>query len=151
MAFDKSKNLWYADDPNEQEVELTAVSHYKSVGTVHSFSTPVIDVAIDSHGNHWVVDQSCSGNLYENGVVMATAGDALSSIAISTQNPSHTAHLYVGVTGLCGNFAFPFIGDISDFTALPSPFSPGANFNLPGISTLLYFTGDGAWLTGDAL
>jgi len=151
MAFDKSKNLWYADSQNYQEVELTKASHYSSVGTVNSFSTEVVAVAIDSGGNHWVVDQSCSGNLYENGVVMATAGDALSSVAISTQNPSHTAHFYVGVTNLCLNYASPFIGDISDFTALPSPFSSGVGFNLPGISTLLYFTGDGAWQTGDAL
>jgi len=152
IAFDKSKNLWYVDDDNNIEVELTAASHYTTVGTTQGpYGSELIGIAIDSNGNHWVVDATCAGNLYENGVVVASAGDDLESIAISTSNPSHKANIYVLVSNFCGNYAFPFVGDMSDGIILPHPYNSGAD-DTPGISTLLYFADyayDQVWVTQD--
>ena len=99
-----------------------------------------------------VVDATCLGNLYENGVYTGVSnGDAVEGIAISKSNPSDTAQIYATVANLCGNYPGPFVGDMSTFTILPSPYSSGSD-EMPGISTLLYFTDytfDQVWLTKD--
>jgi hypothetical protein len=168
IAFDGSKNLWYVDAANAIEVELTKVSNYAAIGTVnHPASWTVgvnfpFGVVIDSMGNHWVVDIStvtCAGSIFKNGVGVGAAGDAVGAVTMSTQNPSHKMHLYVSVTNLCGNFPYPFIGDWSASTVLPSPFVslPGnpyvtASDPILGISTLLFFTDpvfNNLWQTTD--
>ncbi|HXZ90161.1 MAG TPA: hypothetical protein VEG61_03765 [Candidatus Dormibacteraeota bacterium] len=162
LAFDKNGNLWYVDVVNSVEVELTAASNYSAVGIVNYYGpgyTPpafsgLIGIAIDSKGNHWVVDFSCSGNLYKNGVYTgASNGDDVEGITISKNNPYHTAHIYVTVTNFCGNYPGPFVGDMSDHMILPSPYSSGSD-EMPGISTLLYFTdidNDQVWVTKDTV
>ena len=156
MAFDKNGNLWYADLDNGMEVELTKASHYSVVGNTRSDCVAgtgcmLSQIVIDSAGNHWVTDASCTGNLYENGQVKLSAGDALEGVAISTLNPSHQAHVYVAVTNFCGNYPFGFIGDTTDLYILPYPYSSGS-LDAPGLTTLLYFSdwgNDKVWLTVD--
>jgi DNA-binding beta-propeller fold protein YncE len=156
LAFDKAGNLWYVDYLQGWEVELTKASHYSKVGSTPRICTPglgcdLIDIVIDSAGNHWVSDYSCTGNVYENGVVKFSAGDMLWGIQISTLNPSKKAHLYVAVTNKCGNYPYPFVGDVSDLTILPHPCTTGADIMF-AISTLLYFTDytyGYVWLTAE--
>jgi len=152
IAFDPSNNLWYEDAVNGVEVELTSVSTGSgAVGTVYSYGAPVIGIAIDGSSNHWVVDASCSGDVFENGNLLVQTGGDFNAVSISTSNPSHSAHLYGTVANQCGNYPFPFVGDISDAIILPSPYSSGSD-EMPGISTLLYFTDINfgrVWLTTD--
>jgi len=152
IAFDKGKNLWYVDIVNAVEVELTMASNYLQVGTTYSYGSRLVGITIDSSGNHWVVDNTCSGNLYKNGVWKGSNGDDVEAIAISTINPEHTAQIYVTVENACGNYAYPFVGDMNDAVILPHPYSSGADA-MNGISTKLYFTDwsyDFVWLTKDA-
>jgi len=161
LAFDKKTNLWYVDVVNSVEVEVTAASDYSAVGKINYYgpgyipSAPsgLIGIAIDGKGNHWVVDFTCSGNLYENRGLVSSNGDDVEGIAISKNNPYHAAHIYVTVTNFCGNYPGPFVGDMNDFKILPSPYSSGSD-EMPGISTVLYFTdidNDQVWLTKDTL
>lgn len=149
-AFDNNYNLWYVDIVNGVEVELTTASGYSAVGTVVSYDAPIVGIAIDPNtGIHWVVDYTCRGNVYENRFIVSAAGDALESIALSNLNPSQTTHIYVGVTAKCGNYLAAFVGDQSEFTILPSPFTTPSE--IPGLSTQLYFSdsfGD-VWSTTD--
>jgi hypothetical protein len=154
-AFDKAGNLWFLDYENALEVELTKASHYSSVGGTRSYCSyptcELVGIVIDTAGNHWVTDQSCTGNVYENGVVKFSVGDGVWGIGISTQNPSKKAHLYVGVENHCSNYPYPFVGDLTDLQILPSPYTSGEDYVM-GISTLLYFTdysNDYVWLTGE--
>jgi len=163
-AFDPSMNLWYVDIVNGVEVELTAASHYSAVGVFRSytdnlkcipFSTcaPLLGITIDSKGNHWVVDTSCAGNVYDNGIWQFSVGDDLSADQISTLNPTNTAHLYLAVENGCGNYPFPFVGEPTKGIILPHPWISGGD-EMPGISTLLYFTDidyDYVWLTIDTV
>ena len=160
IAFDLKKNLWYVDVVNGVEVLLTAASHYNTVGgwlfygPGYGSTDGLVGIAIDSKGNHWVVDTTCAGNLYENTVFTGfSAGDALDSIAISSSNPSHKPHIYVGVTNFCGNYLFPFVGDWTDYIVLPHPYESGGDA-INGISTLLYFTDwsyNWVWVTTDTV
>jgi hypothetical protein len=139
------------------EVELTKASHYSAVGGTRSICSVgtgcyLAGIVIDSAGNHWVSDYSCTGNVYENGVVKFSAGDALYGIQISTLNPSKKAHLYVAVTDGCYNYPYPFVGDVSDLMILPHPYNTKVFDWMPGLSTLLYFTdlpNDYVWLTAE--
>jgi len=153
LAFDKTGNLWYTDAIQGWEVELTKASGYSKVGATRSYCSPGLGcelegMVIDSAGNHWVSDHSCTGNVYENGKIVFSAGDLLWGITISSLNPSKKAHLYVAVTNACGNYPYPFVGDATDLTILPHPYSSGSDY-MCGISTQLYFTDvDGyVWLT----
>jgi hypothetical protein len=138
-AIDAGGNFWYVDVVNGVEVELTAASHYTRVGTVFYYGMPIDGIAIDlTTGNHWVSDYTCAGNVYRNRALVSSAGDALGSIALSNLNPSHTTHVYVGVTAECGNYPGAFVGDQNEFVVLPTPFS-SAN-PIPGISTRLFFS-----------
>jgi hypothetical protein len=156
LAFDKKGNLWYVDLENAVEVELTKASGYSKVGATRSYCSyglgcELAGIVIDSAGNHWVTDFSCTGNVYKNGKIVFTAGDELWGITISTLNPSKMANLYVAVTNACGNYPYPFVGDASDFTILPHPYTTGGDA-MPGISTQLYFTdvtNEFVWLTGE--
>jgi hypothetical protein len=143
QAFDKAGNLWYVDFWQGWEVELTKASHYSKVGTYRSDCTyglgcELVGIVIDSAGNHWVSDYSCTGNVYENGLVKFSAGDELWGIGISTLNPSKKAHLYVAVDNYCGNYPYPFVGDATDLTILPHPYSSGYDY-MSSISTYLTF------------
>jgi len=163
-AFDLSNNLWYVDPNSGVEVELTAASHYSTVGFFSSYTdnlncipdqtcAPLVGLTIDSAGNHWVVDLSCAGNVYENGIWQFSVGDDLTADQISTLNPTNTAHLYLAVSNDCGNYPFPFVGEPTKGIILPHPWSSGAD-EMPGISTLLYFTDvslDYVWLTVDTV
>ncbi|HXZ89995.1 MAG TPA: hypothetical protein VEG61_02935 [Candidatus Dormibacteraeota bacterium] len=149
-AFDISGNLWYADIVNGVEVELTATSHFKHVGATLYYGAPIDGVAIDpATGNQWVSDYTCAGDVYENGGLVSQAGDAIGSIALSNLNPSHTTHVYVGVTAACGNYPYAFVGDENDFIILPTPFS--SPNPIMGISSQLYFSDffGHVWLTKD--
>jgi len=152
IAFDPSNHLWYEDPVNGVEVELPSVATGSgAVGTVFSYGAPVIGIVIDSGNNHWVVDASCSGDVFENGGLVVQTGDDFNAVTISTSNPSHTAHLYGSVANECGNYPYPFVGDISDATILPHPYSSGSD-EMPGVSTPLYFTDINfgkVWLTTD--
>jgi len=163
-AFDLSMNLWYVDLVNGVEVELTAASHYSAVGVFRSYTdnlncipevtcAPIIGLTIDSKGNHWVVDTSCAGNVYDNGIWQFSVGDDLGAAGISTLNPTNTAHLYLAVTNTCGNYPFPFVGEPTKGIILPHPYSSGYDY-MDGISTLLYFTDWSygyVWLTVDTV
>jgi len=152
-AFDPKGNLWYADTVNGVEVELTKASGFTKVGVVNFFPYGIIGVVIDSAGNHWVIDNTCAGNLYKNGIFVGANGDDVDAITISTQNPTHTPDIYVTIANFCDNYAYPFIGNMSTMTILPSPYGSGAD-TMPGISTLLYFTDysfDRVWLTTNKL
>jgi hypothetical protein len=175
-AFDPGMNLWYVDFVNGVEVELTAASHYSAVGVFRSYTdnlkcipnypvgtcAPLLGITIDSKGNHWVVDTSCAGNVYDNGIWQFSVGDDLSADQISTLNPTNTAHLYLAVENYCGNYQFPFVGEPTKGIILPHPWTYGWD-EMPGISTLLYFTdlvvgydsivflSDYVWLTIDTV
>jgi len=154
LAFDPSKNLWYVDPDNGVEVELTAASQYTQVGTVISYSrAPVLGIVIDAAGNHWVVDTACVGDLFENGVYLGSVGDDLEAVTISSHNPSHTSDLYATISNFCNNFPAPYIADLNTFRVLPFPYGSGAD-DMPGISTVLYFTDisfNYVWLTKDTV
>jgi hypothetical protein len=163
-AFDPSMNLWYVDISNGVEVELTAASHYSAVGVFRSYTdnlncipgitcAPLTGITIDSKGNHWVVDSSCAGNVYDNGIWQFSVGDDLENAQISTLNPTNTAHLYLVVSNFCGNYPFPFVGEPTKGIILPHPYSSGWD-DVPGLSTLLYFTDYEfyhVWLTVDTV
>jgi len=164
IAFDPSMNLWYVDALNGVEVELTAASHYSAVGVFRSYTdnlkceplstcAPLTGITIDSKGNHWVVDTSCAGNVYDNGIWQFSVGDDLTADQISTLNPTNTAHLYLAVQNDCGNYPFPFVGEPTKGIILPHPYSSGFDV-MPGLSTLLYFADlslDCVWLTIDTV
>ena len=104
MDFDKSLNLFYVDAVNNVEVELTAVSGYTHAILYRTFPAgdAVVNIFIDqTNQTQYVTDNSCAGHVYANGKLIATLGQSLQAVTISSQNPDHKDHLYVALDGDC--------------------------------------------------
>jgi hypothetical protein len=144
-ALDSSLNLFYVDGANQQLVECTSSSDYKScIGLPASSalkgSTPA--GLFLSGKTFYVTDASCSGKVWTGTssklTLIATLGEDIESIALSANNPSGTLHVYLGVTGYCHNKA-AYILDLGDNKPLPTPF--GFPNDVPGLDSSLQFTG----------
>ena len=160
MDFDKSLNLYYVDSENNVEVELTAASGYTHAILYRTFPAgdSVVNIFIDQTNlTQYVTDNSCAGHVYANGKLIATLGQSLEGVTISSQNPENKSHLYVALDGYCittGSSSYPKILDLTDGHSLATWDIPSssATSTIAGISTNLYFsvTESGAvWETQD--
>ena len=127
-------NLYYADLSSDVEVELYGATGFTSAAIYHTFPSGAEPdgIFIDSSGNHWIADASCSGHVYKDGVLYKSVGDELESIAVVKGN------VYVGDNGICHGT----VGHIANLTSgksLPTVKGAGA-FEVPTFSTNFYFT-----------
>jgi hypothetical protein len=142
VALDKKLNFYYADHQNMDVVKCTYASQYQSCSVLKSLTPYAPDnLFIDSSGNIWVSDSSCTGNVWKDSggvwTVKYKVGDFLDAITMSSANPTKTPHLYVADTGLCSDTAAHII-DLTDGKSLPTPFAFATD--IPGLSTGLQFT-----------
>jgi len=137
-ALDRHLNLYYVDTLNGVVVECSSHSAYQSCTVLENLYPYVpIGIFLMANGNLWVSDFSCTGNVWLNGVVKYTVGDMLEGITMSSANPSHALHVYVGDTGMCTGFPAHVL-DVTDGDSMPTPFT-GAN-EIPDVTPVLQFT-----------
>jgi len=143
-ALDKSLNLFYVDAINADLVECTASSGYQSCKVLpasSAFSGFEPSGLFLRGSTFFVSDRSCSGKVW-NGTssslsVIATVGDQLISIAVSSKNPSKALHVYVGDAGACKGVAAHVV-DATDGKPLPTPFT--SSMAIEGLDSSLQFT-----------
>jgi hypothetical protein len=144
-TLDNKLDVYYADELNGVVVECTSVSGYGTCTVLENlYPEEPINLFLFpqvSNGNLWVSDYSCNGYVWLNGVVKYTVGDQLEGITLSTANPSHTLHVYVGDDGACTS-SVPHVVDLTDGLSLPTPFT-GAG-EIPGLTPVFQLTTGGA-------
>jgi hypothetical protein len=119
VAIDRKLNIYYADAVNGMVVKCSSGSSYQSCTILENLPGKPTGLFRDSSGNLWVSDESCSGKVWENGVLKFTVGDAVEGITISKLNPSKTPHVFVGVDGSCTKTAAHVL-DLTDGKPLPT-------------------------------
>jgi hypothetical protein len=144
-ALDSSLNLYYADPDNAQVVECTAASKYQSCTSLPGSSafSSYAPTGLFLHGTtFYVADNSCAGKVWKGTKssfsVIASLGESLDSITVSTKNPSLSLHVYVGVNGKCFSGDKALIIDLKDSRLLPTPFTSSAD--IYGLDSSLQFT-----------
>ena len=128
-ALDKSLNLYYVDYDNAKLVECTASSGYQSCSNLAASSALAghSPIGLFLQGTtFYITDYSCTGTIWKGTKsslsVIYTTGEEIGSIAVSTNNPSKSLHVYVGMTGFCKGTS-AFIKDLTDGKKLASPFT----------------------------
>ena len=143
-AIDKNLNLYYVDPVNGQLVECTRLSMWNTCSALPASSalTPYEPTGLYLKGTTFYVagwGGTCSGKVWKGTSsslhVIATLGDQLDSVSLSTRNPLKTAHVYVGASGACTGSAA--VIDVTDGTFLPS--APAGPANIYGLDSRLQF------------
>jgi hypothetical protein len=114
IALDKKLNVYYVDPQNKVVVKCTSLSNYAHCKVIETLSDEPSNLFRDTHGNLWVTDDGCSGNVWENGVLQYSMSDSVGGITISSANPSKSPHLYLAINGGCGFYSISFIFDVTD-------------------------------------
>jgi hypothetical protein len=142
-AADKSLNLYYAD-PGNGLVECTASTKYKSCSNLPASNGLGVGLPYGLYlkGNtFYITDESCAGYVWKGTrsavSVIATLGEELDSVTVSTKNPTATQHVYVGFTGYCTDTPAK-VFDLTDGRPLPSPL--GSPTHIQGLDSQLQFT-----------
>ena len=136
-ALDRKLNLYYADSLNGVVAECYAPTYASCTVLEDLYPYVPIGIFLTANGNLWVSDFSCTGNVWLNGVVEYTVGDGLESITMSSANPSHALHVYVGDTGMCSESPAHVL-DVTDGDSMPTPF--GGPNEIPDVTPVLQFT-----------
>jgi hypothetical protein len=142
-ALDKSLNLYYADGANVQLVECTASSHYQTCSVLpSSASLSGAPTGLFMTGTtFYVSDSSCNGMIWKG--TRTTLGfyahvtESLEGIAVSSNNPTKTPHVYVTYQGSCTSTS-PGIYDATDGKFLPSSVTPSTQ--LAALDSKLQFS-----------
>jgi hypothetical protein len=142
-ALDKSLNLYYVDSVNVQLVECTASSYYQhcSVLPASASLSGAPEGLFMTGSTFYVSDGSCNGMVWmgtRNTLgFYAHVTESLQGIAVSSNNPSKTPHVYVTYEGACTNTPSG-IFDVTDGKLLPSPFS--SSTQIGSVDSRLQFT-----------
>ena len=142
-AVDKSLNLYYVDSANVQFVECTASSHYQACAVLPaSSSLSGAPSGLFMAGNtFYVSDGSCNGMVWMGSKTTlfyyAHVTESLQGIAVSSNNPSKTPHVYVTYEGTCSN-TVSGIYDVTDGKLLPTPFNSATQIG--DVDSKLQFT-----------
>jgi hypothetical protein len=143
IALDSKLNVYVVDETNNDIFKCTYASAYKTCTVVEPSSdfagSEVVYIFRDASGNLWVDDFGCNGHVWENGLLKYTVGESLYGITESKANPSKTEHVYVSLTGNCGNLS-PSIKDLNDGKFLSVPVSD--SYTLTTSLQIAGFTGN---------
>jgi hypothetical protein len=121
MTMDSELNIYYADFTNAVVVKCNLLSANQGCSVIETLAGKPYGIFRDATtGNIWVTDDSCTGRVWENGVIQDTLGDALEGITVSSANPYSSPHVYVADTKFC-IFASPTIVDLTDGVSLHTP------------------------------
>ncbi len=144
-SLDNSLNLFWADPVSFAFVECTAASHYQACKNLPSTNALANEVSCGGcdNGPEWMATQGstfyisayCNGFINKETTTTNSAPKAftlnseIGGVAVSTSNPSHSAHVYAAIDGkntpsFC-NAKFragtPVIKDLTDNKVLPTP------------------------------
>jgi hypothetical protein len=138
IALDGKLNVYYVDGQNKVVVKCTSVSNYQKCKVIETLSDEPTNLFRDTHGNIWVTDYGCLGDVWENGVLQYSLSDSVGAITISSSNPSKSPHLYLAINAGCGFYSMSFIFDVTDGNIV-SAFT-STTHDMLGFSTGLQFT-----------
>jgi len=138
IALDNSLNVYYVDLANGVLVEcLRGTGSYSSCNNLPASSAFAghSPNALFLRGTEFYVgDGACAGALWvgtkSSLTLVASLGDRIDSITVSTDNPQKSPHIYLGIAGSC-NSVPAHVLDYNDMITLPTPFTaPGDLYGL---------------------